>query len=188
MRASRTVPAALAAALAATALTGCTPEGPTEQAPPLDEALTTYTDLYDDVLAALREAPDAHDLTWAESMATYPSVTEQEDGLCHLFVTSTNGTGTIDDAQALLASLAAQVDPVLEEHGMEPMSEQQHSEHGGDIWVESVAANGWSVELTGGGQSSPEHQDARVELSIDGPVATDTCNDATLEQALADVG
>lgn len=188
MRASRTVPAALAAALAAVALAGCTPEGPTEQAPPLDEALTTYTALYDDVLAALREAPDGRDLTWAESLATYPSVTEQEDGLCHLFVTSANGTGTIDDAQALLASLAAQVDPVLEEHGMEPMSEQQHSEHGGEIWVESVAANGWSVELSGGGQSSPEQQAAVVELSIDGPVATDTCTDATLEQALADAG
>lgn len=188
MRASRTVPAALAAALAVVVLAGCTPEGPTEQAPPLDEALTTYTDLYDDVLAALRETPDARDLTWAESLATYPSVTEQEDGLCYLFVTSANGTGTIDDAQALLASLAAQVDPVLEGHGMEPMSEQQHSEHGGDIWVESVAANGWSVELTGGGQSSPEQQDAVVELSIDGPVATDTCTDAALEQALADAG
>ncbi|MEV0953236.1 hypothetical protein [Promicromonospora sp. NPDC050249] len=186
MRASRTVPAGLAVALAA--LTGCTPEGPTEQAPPLDEALTTYTNLYDDVLAALQETPDAHDLTWAESLATYPSVTEQEDGLCYLFVTSANGAGTIDDAKELLASLAAQVDPVLEEHGLEPMSEQQHSEHGGDIWVESVSANGWSVELGGGGQSSPEHQDAVVELSIDGPVATDTCTDATLEQALADAG
>lgn len=188
MRASRTVPAALAAAFAAAALTGCSPDGPTEQAPPLDEALASYTDLYDDVLAALQEAPDAGDLTWAESMATYPSVTEQEDGLCHLFVTSTNGTGTVDDAQALLASLAAQIDPVLEEHDMEPMSEQQYSEHGGEIWVESVAANGWRVELTGGGQSSPEQQDAVVELSIDGPVATDTCTDATLEQAVADVG
>ncbi|MGI5190485.1 hypothetical protein ACQEVI_20280 [Promicromonospora sp. CA-289599] len=188
MRASRTVPAALAAALAAAALTACTPEGPTAQAPPIDEALTTYTDLYDDVLTALQETPDAGDLTWAESLATYPSVTEQEDGLCYLFVTSTNGTGTIDDAQALLASLAAQADPVLEEHGMEPMSEQQHSEHGGDIWVESVATNGWSVELSGGGQSSPEQQDAVVELSIDGPVATDTCTDAALERAAADAG
>lgn len=155
MRASRTVPAALTTALAAAVLTGCTPEGPTEQAPPLGEAVTTYTDLYDDVLAALQDAPDGRDLTWAESLATYPSVTEQEDGLCYLFVTSANGTGTIDDAQALLASLAAQVDSVLEEHGMEPMSEQQ---------------------------------DAVVELAIDGPVATDTCTDATLEQALADAG
>jgi hypothetical protein len=188
VRASRTVPAALAAVLAAAALTGCTPDGPTEQAPPLDEALTTYTDLYDDVLAALQEAPDGRDLTWAESMATYPSVNEQEDGLCFLFVTSANGTGTIDDAQELLDSLATQVDPVLEDHGMGPMSEQQYSEHGGDIWVESVAATGWSVELRGGGQSSPEHRDARIELSIDGPVTTDTCTDTTLEQALADVG
>jgi hypothetical protein len=51
-----------------------------------------------------------------------------------------------------------------------------------------VAANGWSVELTGGGQSSPEQQDAVVELSIDGPVATDTCTDASLEQARAVAG
>ena len=168
MRAARTVPAALAAALAAATLTGCTPDGPTEQAPPLDEALTTYADLYDDVLAALREAPDARDLTWAESLAAYPSVAEQEDGLCYLFVTSANGTGTIDDAQSVLAALATQVDPVLEEHGMEPMSEQQHSEHGGEIWVESVAANGAGarrcrLSRTGRSHRSPHDRGATLK-------------------------
>ncbi|PUB31856.1 hypothetical protein C8K30_101373 [Promicromonospora sp. AC04] len=188
MRTSRTVPATLAALLTAAALTGCTPDGPTEQAPPIGDALASYTDLYDDAIVALQKAPDGRELTWAESMADYPSIAEQNDGLCFLYVRSANGTGTIDDAEGLLTSLAASLDTVLAEHGMEPMSDPQHSEHGGDVWVETVAPTGWTVELKGGGQSSPEQQDARVELSIDGPVTSDTCNDTTLAQALTDAG
>lgn len=187
MRASRTLPTALVAALTAVALTGCTPNGPTEPAPSLDEALGTYTTLRDDAIAALRSAPDARDLTWAES-GTYPSIAEQDDGECVLFVTSANGTGTIDDAVGLLTSLAASLDPVLDEHGMEPLSEPRYAEYGGDVWVESAAPTGWTVELRGGGQSSPAAPEAMVELSIDGPVTTDACDTAALEEALADAG
>ena len=188
MRASRTVPAALAALLTAVALTGCAPDGPTEQAPPINDALTSYTDLYHDAVVALQKTPDGRDLKWAESMADYPSIAEQDNGLCFLFVRNANGTGTIDDAEGLLTSLGASLDPVLAEHGMEPMSEPQHSEHGDDVWVESVAPTGWTVELKGGGQSSSGQPDAQVELSIDGPVTSDTCNDTTLAQALTEAG
>jgi len=188
VHASRTVPAAFAAVLTVVALTGCTPDGPTEQAPPIDDALASYTDLYHDVVVALQKAPDGRDLTWAESMADYPSIAEQDNGLCFLFVRSANGTGTVDDAEGLLTSLGASLDPVLAEHGMEPMSEPQHSENGGDVWVESVAPTGWTVELKGGGQSSSGQPNAQVELSIDGPVTSDTCNDTTLAQALTDAG
>lgn len=189
MRAPRTVLAVLATALTAAALSGCTADAPTEPAPPLDGALAAYTALRDDALAALRSGPDAPELAWAESgTAVYPSVQEQDDGACVLFVTGADGAGTIDDASATLTTLAAALGPVVEEHGFEPLSEVQSSDMNGDLWVGSSDPTGWGVELRGGGQSSPEAPDAVVELSISGPVTTDTCDDATLAEAVTEAG
>lgn len=191
MRAPRTALTAPAAgALAAVVLlAGCTSGGPAEPAPPLPEALTEYTALHDDVLAAVEHGPDVPELTWAESgTATYPAVQEQEDGECVLFVTNVNGTGTVDDARATLGALAAAVGPVVEEHGFEPLSEIQQSDVNGDLWVESSDPSGWTFEVRGGGQSSAEAPDAVVELSLSGPVTTGDCDDQALEQAVVDAG
>lgn len=140
-------------------------------------------------MAAL-QAGDALELTWVESetISSYPSIQELEDGSCLLRITHTTGTGTIDDGPAALTTLASTVGQVVEEHGFEPLSEIQNSEVNGDLWVDSSDPTGWGVEIRGGGQSSPEWPDAVVELTIDGPVATDTCDDATLQEALADAG
>lgn len=182
MRVPRSVPA-LVAGVALVVLAGCSPDAPTAPAPPLGEAVGTYSAVRDDALAALQ---GAQDLAWAESgTTTYPSITEQDDGTCVLFVTDATGTGTVGDARAVLTSLASALGPVVEDHGFEPLSGVQSSDVNGDLWVESGDPAGWSVELRGGGQSSPDQPHAVVELSVNGPVTASACDDAALEEALA---
>ncbi len=163
-----------AALLAVGALASCSTgsarpdDEPAEPAPGLDSAMTDYTAAYDDVVEALgRSVPEVE---WT-AKGRFPLVTEQPDGRCQLFLGESLGEGDLYEPSDGLTDLAAALDPVLEEHGFDPLSEVIYPENGGDVYVTATDPAGWELEVT----AYPPI------VGISGPVETDECDESILE-------
>ncbi|WP_369372359.1 hypothetical protein AB1046_03220 [Promicromonospora sp. Populi] len=159
-----------AALLAVGVLTSCSTgsdDEPAQPPPALDSAVTGYTAAYDDVVGALQQS--VPEVEWT-AKSDFPAVTEQPDGRCHLFLAESLGEGDLYESSDGLADLAAALDPVLDEHGFDPLSEVVYPENGGDVYVTATDPAGWEVEVT----AYPPL------VGISGPVETDECDASAL--------
>lgn len=160
-----------AALLAVGALASCSADdGPAEPAPAPDSATTEYTAAYDDVVDALTR--DVPEVEWAPK-GRFPAVTEQPDGRCVLFLAESLGEGDLYEPSGGLVDLAAVLDPVLAEHGFDPLSEVVYPENGGDVYVTATDPAGWELKVAA--------YPPIVEIS--GPVETDRCDESVLDGA-----
>ncbi|MFD7308009.1 hypothetical protein [Promicromonospora sp. NPDC059942] len=121
------------------------PAGPAEPAPAREAATERYTAALDDVLGALQEA--VPEVEWT-AKDRFPSLTEQPDGECVLFLAESLGEGDLYEPSDGLADLAAGLDPVLQEHGFDPLSDVTHAEHGGDSYVTATDPAGWELRVS----------------------------------------
>lgn len=162
------VPRTGAALLAVGLLTSCSGDQPAEPPPGLDSATTSYMAAYDDVVEALEQS--VPEVEWT-AKDRFPLVTEQPDGRCQLFLAESLGEGDLYEPSGGLTDLAAALDPVLDEHGFDPLSEVIHPEHGGDVYVTATDPAGWELEVA-----------AYPPIArISGPVQTDRCDESVLE-------
>ncbi|MBE1876302.1 hypothetical protein [Myceligenerans pegani] len=159
-----------AALLAVGVLSSCTAGAdgnPPEPPPALDAATTEYTAAYDDVVGALTR--DIPEVEWT-AKDRFPHVAEQPDGRCVLFLAESLGEGDLYEPSGGLTELAAVLDPVLDEHGFDPVSEVVYPESGGDVYVTATDPAGW--ELTVGAYPPI--------VGLSGPVETDRCDESAL--------
>lgn len=165
-RVRRICAALLAVGVLASCSTGSDDE-PTEAPPALDTAMTDYTAAYDDVVEAL--AQSVPEVEWT-AKDRFPAATEQPDGRCRLFLAESLGEGDLYEPSGELTELAAALDPVLDEHGFDPLSEVVYPENGGDVYVTATDPAGWEVEVS----AYPPL------VGISGPVETDECDESIL--------
>lgn len=157
-----------AALLAVGVLASCSADDDPAEAPPvLDSATTEYTAAYDDVVDALTR--DVPEVEWA-AKDRFPAVAAQPDGGCVLLLAESLGEGDLYEPSGGLADLAATLDPVLDEHGFDPLSEVTYPEHGGDVYVTATDPAGWELTVA----AYPPI------VGISGPVETDECDESTL--------
>ncbi|WP_460708220.1 hypothetical protein [Myceligenerans halotolerans] len=162
-----------AALLAVGALASCTAgddDGPAEPPPVLDSATTEYAAAYDDAVGAL--AQNIPEVEWAPK-DRFPHLGEQADGGCVLFLAESLGEGDLYEPSGGLTELAAVLDPVLDEHGFEPVSEVIYPENGGDVYVTATDPAGWELTVA----AYPPI------VGISGPVETDGCDESVLDGA-----
>ncbi|WP_460751089.1 hypothetical protein [Myceligenerans cantabricum] len=144
--------------------------GPLEQPPEPASATTEYTAAYDDVVDALEHS--APDVEWTAE-DRFPQLTEQDDGRCVLVLAESLSEGDLYESTGGLADLAADLDPVLEKHGFDPLSAVIYPENGGDVYVSATDPTGWELEVAA--------YPPVVEIS--GPVETDECDESVLGES-----
>ncbi|MFI2364457.1 hypothetical protein [Promicromonospora sp. NPDC019610] len=160
--------ALLAAVLLPAVLTSCSagpddaPAGPVEPAPAREAATEQYTAALDDVLGALQESVPG--VAWT-AKDRFPFVTGQPDGECVLFLAESLGEGDLYEPSDGLADLAAGLDPVLREHGFDPLSDVTHADNGGDAYVTATDPAGWELRVS----AYPPL------VGLSGPVESDEC-------------
>jgi len=159
--------ALLAVGVLASCSTGSDDE-PAEPPPGLDSAMTDYTAAYDDVVEALEQS--VPEVGWT-AKGRFPLVNEQPDGRCQLFLAQSLSEGDLYEPSDGLTDLAAALDPVLDEHGFDPLSEVIYPENGGDVYVTATDPTGWELEVT----AYPPI------VGISGPVETGKCDESILE-------
>ncbi|MBO0609950.1 hypothetical protein [Myceligenerans salitolerans] len=158
--------------LAVGVLSSCTAGAdgnPPEPAPPVDTARTEYSAAYDDVVAALTR--DVPQVEWVPK-DRFPHLTEQPDGRCVLALAESLGEGDLYEPSGGLADLAALLDPVLDEHGFDPLSEVVYPDDGGDVYVTATDEAGWELTVS----AYPP------VVGISGPVDTDRCDESALDE------
>ena len=157
--------------LAVGALASCSTgsdDEPADPPPGLESAMTDNTAAYTDVVEALEQS--APEVEWTAE-GRFPLVSEQPDGRCQLFLAESLGEGDLYEPSDGLTDLAAALDPVLDEHGFDPLSEVVYPENGGDVYVTATDPAGWELKVT----AYPP------TVGISGPVETGRCDESILE-------